>query len=249
MRRGKVAPQVPDSRSFGTSLADSGFLVMPCDDTETQIHGGQGRSPAWSLSPPGTHPPLRGASSQTQEAWSPRLGVAEIPVLARHSLTDAAGRPAMWRAPLHVLRVLKGAEHAALSPMGRQGCQGWGASVTKRCACGLSRQPCCVWRGTHSPDSDRAGPGDVRPAQTLHLSTPCSQNGGRSRAGSRVHRAGSTVQAPHTCMDERLSSQPWVPGLRVSGGPWLNLRSDVLCETFSPGPSSSGAVGVRATVP
>lgn len=78
----------------------------------------EGSSPAWPLPAPGTHPLQRGASPQSQEAWSPGPGVAAMPVLARHSLTDAAGRPVVWRAPLRVPWVLKGAEHAAPSPAG-----------------------------------------------------------------------------------------------------------------------------------
>lgn len=40
VQRGKVAPQVPDGRSSGTSPASgSGFLAVPCDDTEARIHG------------------------------------------------------------------------------------------------------------------------------------------------------------------------------------------------------------------
>lgn len=207
MWRGKGSPQVPDSRSFGASLASaSGFLVMPCDDTETQKHRGQGeKSRLVTLSPRNT----------PSSAWSFVSEPGSMVPTARcgrdasacHSLPDTAGRPVTWRAPLRVLWGLKGAEHAAVSPMGRQGCQGWEAAVTKRCARGLNPQPCCLRRGTRSPNSDRAGPGDMQPARALHLGTPPPPNGGRSRAGSRVRRAGSTVQAPHTCTDERPSSQ------------------------------------------
>lgn len=66
--------------------------------------------------------------------------------------------------------------------------------------------------------------------------------------------AGSAVQALHTCMDERLSVST---GARAGGCPEapgsvpLLPQPEVgsLCGTFSPGPSSTGAVGVRVPVP
>lgn len=213
---------------------------MPCDDTEIQKHRGQGEksrlvtlsprntpSSAWSfVSEPGSMVPT---------AWCGR------DASACHSLLDTAGRPVTWRAPLHVLWVLKGAEHAAVSPMGQQGCQGWEAAVTKRCARGLNPQPCCLRRGTRSPNSDRAGPGDVQPARALHLGTPPPPNGGRSRAGSRVRRAGPAHLHGREAVQSAWAPGPWASrGRWLSAPPALNLRSEVLCGAFSPGPSSTG---------